>query len=133
MLRKVYCACDSDFRNYYHSQTGNGLSDISVFHGSPYQRGYGFGSLFKRFGIPVLKFLGKHVLKTGVDIGQDVLNKKNIKDAFKERAKVGIKEVAGDSLNKLSNYFEQQGKGLKRKQYKKTVKKARIKKDIFSS
>lgn len=132
MNRKVYCACDSNFNNYYKAQVGGGFSDINVFRGNPYQRGFGIGSLFARFGIPVLKFIGKHVLKTGVNIGNDVLNEKKFKEAVKSRVKVGFKEAATDSLGKLNEIIHQKGRGIKRKLYKKASQKVKRKKDIFS-
>lgn len=135
MQRKVYCACDSNFTNFYKSQAGSGFSDISIYRGFPYQRGYGIGTLIRRFGIPILKMFGKHALKTGVNMGQDILDKKrNIKQVLITRAKQGLKEAAKESLSKTSDYIEQKGSGVKRKKsYKKKLsnKKRRTKKDIF--
>lgn len=128
MNRKKYCPGDCNFKNYYTSQVGGGISDINVFRGLPYQRGYGIGSLFARFGIPVLKFLGKHLLSTGVAVGSDILAKRNAKESLKERAKEGAKIAAKEALNKISEKIDQTGKGL----YKGTRKKTRTRKDIFS-
>ena len=51
-----------------------------VFHGAPFQRGYGIGSFFRslaRKAIPFfqqgVKSLGRAALDTGVNIAQDVL------------------------------------------------------------
>ena len=132
MQRKIYCACDSDFKSFYKSQAGQGFSDIEVFRGTPYQRGYGFGSLFKRFALPVLKFIGKHALKTGINVGQDVLEKKNLKQSIKDRGKEGLRNAAQDSLNRAGQYLTQRGTGLKRKKLYKKKPAKRKKKDIFS-
>ena len=132
MQRKIYCACDSDFKSFYKSQAGQGFSDIEVFRGTPYQRGYGFGSLFKRFALPVFKFIGKHALKTGINVGQDVLEKKNLKQSIKDRGKEGLRNAAQDSLNRAGQYLTQRGTGLKRKKLYKKKPAKRKKKDIFS-
>lgn len=128
MNRKKYCPGDCNFKNYYSAQAGGALRDINVFRGLPYQRGYGIGSLFARFGIPVLKFLGKHLLSTGVAVGSDILAKRNAKEALKERAKEGYKTAAKEALTKISEKIDQSGKGL----YKGVRKKKRTRKDIFS-
>ena len=134
MQRKIYCVCDSDFKSFYKSQAGNGFSDIEIYRGTPYQRGYGFGSIFKRFALPVLKFLGKHALKTGLNVGQDILDRKNLKKSFKDRGKEGLRTVAQEGLNKANQLLTQRGTGLKRERLYKGKKKKivkRRKKDIF--
>lgn len=128
MNRKKYCPGECNFKSYYATQAGGGITDINVFRGSPYQRGYGIGSLFARFGIPVLKFLGKHLLSTGVAVGSDILAKRNAKEAFKDRAKQGAKTAAKEALEKISQKIDQSGKGL----YKVKKKKKRTRKDIFT-
>uniref|UniRef100_A0A158P4S7 Uncharacterized protein n=1 Tax=Tetranychus urticae TaxID=32264 RepID=A0A158P4S7_TETUR len=112
MSRKVYCGCDSDFSSHYRTQAGRGFEDINVFRGQPYQRGYGIGSIFKRFGIPVLKFFGKELLKTGMNIGQDILDQKNVKQSLVNRGKEGIRTAAKRGLMQISNEFDQSGSGL---------------------
>lgn len=142
MNRKVYCGCDSDFTSHYRDQAGKGYSDIPIYRGQPYQRGYGLGSFFKRIGIPILKFLGKHLLQTGVNIGQDILDKKDFKDSLKKRGKEGARATARETLNKLNTILDQSGSGIrKRGKRKKVTKKKkinkpkkkikRLKKDIF--
>uniref|UniRef100_A0A158P4C8 Uncharacterized protein n=1 Tax=Tetranychus urticae TaxID=32264 RepID=A0A158P4C8_TETUR len=133
MQRKVYCPRHSDFKSYYLSQAGQGFSDIEIFRGSPYQRGYGFGSLFKRFAIPVLKFLGKQAVKTGINVGQDLLENKNLKQTLKERGKESLRNLAKQSIDKANVMLAQSGSGVKRKRLYKKKKKAvkRKKKDIF--
>uniref|UniRef100_A0A158P4R4 Uncharacterized protein n=1 Tax=Tetranychus urticae TaxID=32264 RepID=A0A158P4R4_TETUR len=112
MNRKVYCGCDSDFTSHYRTQAGQGFEDINVFRGQPYQRGYGIGSFFKRYGIPVLKFFGKELLKTGMNVGQDVLDNKNIKQSLVDRGKEGIRTAAKRGLMEISQEFDQSGSGL---------------------
>ena len=114
MDRKVYWACDSDFTNHFKTQ-GRGFDDITIYRGKPYQRGYGFGSIFRRIGIPILKFFGKELLKTGFNVGKDVLENKNFKEAIKKRGKEGIRSAAKRGLAEISAAFDQQGSGFKRR------------------
>ena len=135
MIRKKYCLGDCDFKSYYLSQAGKGYDDIAVFRGYPYQRGYGIGSLFRRFGIPLAKFIGRHLLNTGVSIGSDILLNKSLdKDVIKTKLKQGAKEATKDALTKALNKIDQKGSGRKRKRSKKVYKpkkKTRKFKDIF--
>ena len=130
-MRRTYCPNDCDFQRYYQSQAGSGLSNIRIYKGFPYQRGYGIGTVMKRFGIPLLEFLGKHLLSTGMSIGSDILAKKNIRDSVRQRLKDGSKSAVKDGLSKLSTLVDQAGSG--RKVYKRRkITKTKIKKrDIF--
>ena len=146
--RKVHCVGDCDFSRYYLAQAGNGFSDINVFRGTPYQRGYGIGSVFKRFGIPLAKFLGRHLLNTGLSVGAEIAATNSInKDNIRNRLRQGIKSAAKEGLNHLSNFIDQQGEGRKRvykkrRQPRKVTRKVtkrratkivkRRKRDIFS-
>ena len=129
MSRKQYCVGDCDFKNYYSSQAGQGFSDITIFRGNPYQRGYGIGSVFRRFGIPLARFLGKHLLNTGLAIGTDIAMNNSIdRQSVKRKLTDGVKSAAKDGLSLLNKKIDQIGNG--RKVYKKKRKKMR--KDIFS-
>lgn len=142
MNRKVYCSCDSDFTKHYQQQVGFGFSDISVYSGQPYQRGYGIGSTIKRFGWPLLKFLGKHLLKTGVSVGSDYLLNNDF-SSVKNQSKQGLKNAAKDGLHEIEKLVDQYGTGIRKQKRKsnnknnKNTKRAKIqpkkkKKDIFS-
>lgn len=115
-----------NYRDYYVQQ---GKSESPVFSGATFQRGYGFGDVFKRFfkwivpvikqnAVPALKNVGKKALKTAVKVASDtVLDGKNLKTSAKERIK--------ESLRDLTN---QTGDGYKRKcnsQIQKSFKKSR--------
>ena len=133
MNRKVYCACDSDFSHHYQQQAGNGISDITVFRGQPYQRGYGLGSVFTRFGIPILKFLTKHFVKTGINVGNDFLSGGDLKASIRAHGRQGIRNTAKEGLSKLSDLIDQSGSGIRKRKAKKVIKSAKkLKKDIFS-
>ena len=100
-----------DFNQYYLNQAKN--LNQPVFRGSTYQRGYGFGDIFKKFfsfimplirknATPVLKNLGRHVIKTASNIANDVIDGKNLS----ERSNYHI----NDSLNNLRTHY---GRGKK--------------------
>lgn len=100
-----------DFERYYSNQA---RENIPVFRGSPYQRGAGFGSVFKRIfrwivpiikehALPVVKSVGKEALKTAVNIATDTLDGKDFKTSAKDQVK--------SSLNKFSDQF---GNGKRR-------------------
>ena len=108
------------------------VKDISVFRGAPYQRGYGLGSLFKRFGIPILQFLGKRLVKTGVNIGNDYLAGRNFVPAIKDNARQGIRKVASEGLDELKKLVDQSGSGIRKRVTHKSKKRKKVSNDIFS-
>ena len=134
-MKRIYCPNDCDFRRYYQSQAGSGLSDIRIFKGFPYQRGYGIGAFVRLLGVPLLHFLGRPLLSTGMSIRSDMIAKKNIKESVKQRLKEGGKSAAQEGLSKLSSLVEQAGSGrrvYKRESMRKKMMKRRLKKsDIF--
>ena len=94
-----------DFERYYSNQA---KENIPVFRGSPYQRGAGFVSVFRRIfrwivpiikehALPVVKSVGKEALKTAVNIATDTLDGKDFKTSAKNQVK--------SSLNKFSDQF----------------------------
>ncbi len=99
MKRKFCCDASRDmYENYYASQSGG---ELPVFVGARYQRRHGIGSilsgLFRRV-LPFLKAnarnLATNVLKTGVDIADDVLGQgKKLSESVKERIPQGIKRT----------------------------------------
>ena len=97
-----------DYENYYKTQA---QEKIPVFKGANYQKGYGFGDVFKRFfkwivpvikkhAAPVVATVGKEALKSGINIANDALDGKNLVESSKQRIK--------DGLNNLSDQY---GKG----------------------
>jgi len=124
------------YENYYKRQVGG---ELPVFRGAKYQRGHGLGSviggLFRRVVLPFLQRSAKDIvpflkqnrktiltnaLKTGMEVADDVLEGKNLKEAAKKRVLSGIKRTAG-SMN------WQTGSGRRRKRQRGTRKR-----DIFS-
>lgn len=89
-----------------------------VFHGTPFQRGYGLGSFFqslKRVAIPFLqkgaKALGRAALNTGLNVAQDVLKGNSLKSSARSRLQQTAKTLKDQALNQLTT---QTGRGVKR-------------------
>jgi hypothetical protein len=109
--------------NYYKHQAGTGLAG---FQGLRYQRGSGFfGRLVSKAVFPLLRFLGERAITTGADIAKDVIvNKRNLKEAAKERLENEGRELATTGLERVKR-FALEGKGrkpIKRKRKQKTLK-----------
>lgn len=111
-----------DYKTYYLNQAGNGYP---VYIGTPYQKGYGLGGVFRKFfkwvlpilkehALPIVKTVGKEVLRGASNIANDKLNGKNLKESAKARIK--------ESLNSLAESV-QSGEGYKRKQKQNKIKK----------
>jgi hypothetical protein len=116
-----------DFENYYSSQAKEA---IPVFRGAPYQRGSGFGSVFKKIfrwiipiikehALPVVKSAGKEALKTALNIANDTIDGKDFVSSAKQQVK--------NSLNKFSNQYGN-GKAKKKAKKKALFKKTQNKK-----
>ena len=87
------------YEDYYSRQVG-GL--MLVFVGSRHQRGHGLGSvlegIFHRFVIPLFKThnkaLARDALRTGVNVVEDVLDGRTLKESVKRRVPEGINRSA---------------------------------------
>jgi hypothetical protein len=62
--------------------------NIAGYRGARFQRGYGIGGIFKslaRYAIPLFKqgakVVGKRALKAATEVGQDVLQGKNVRES----------------------------------------------------
>ena len=121
-MTKRHCIGECDYSAFFR-QSGKGLDDIKIYRGYPYQRGQGIGSLFKRFGIPLAKWLAKHVLHTGVAMGSDYLVNKNLdKATLRNHIRAAVKNAATDGLDRAKNLVNQMGRGKRLKKSKKLYK-----------
>ena len=143
MRRREYC-CDASrhlYENYYLSQTGDGLP---VFYGSRGQRGHGLGSLLGglfRSAMPMIKrglaAFGKHALKTGLEVANDVVAGDSIKDSAKKRIPQAIKRFASGALSQSgSGYGKRRRQASKKRKTSKRRRKVTTKRrkkavDIF--
>lgn len=96
--------------------------ELRVFHGTPFQRGYGIGSFFSSLARRALPFfqqgaktLGRAALNTGVNIAQDVLAGKNLRDSTRNRLQQTAKTLKEQALNRITSQTGSGPKRLKRK------------------
>ena len=132
-MKKQFC-CDASrfaYEDYYLKQSGSGMP---VFQGARMQRGHGLGSIlsgFFRSAWPLIqtgaKAFGKQVLRTGLQIANDVAEGQKFKESSRRRIPEGIKAFAS------SNDFNMQsGSGKKRRKRQSKKKNKRVKhNDIF--
>jgi hypothetical protein len=126
-INKVFKSCD--YNDYYQKQAGGALENY--YTGLKFQRGYGpWGRLISRYGLPIAKYFGKQIFKTGVDIVSDVAKGIEPKTALKSRLKERGTSILRDILEKAES---QSGRGsaMKRKNLKvdkKIVKKVKTSK-----
>jgi len=137
-----YQCCQKSLEDHYVYQTGSGLN---YYQGSPYQRGYGLGGLFRSFfraAAPLFKSgakaIGKQVFHSGVNLMNDISQGQDFRGAakrrFKEAGKV-LTDKAADKVKSMIGNGERRHK--KRKLMKKPVIRRVVKKkcttpDIFS-
>jgi len=129
MKRKAYCcgASRNLYCDYYSRQSGG---EISVFSGTRIQRGHGLwsilGGFFRRLVLRFVKNNAKNVLtnavKTGMEVADDVLEGRSLKESAKRRVPAGIKRT-------VRGLKFQSGSGVRRV---KTNKKKRKIRDVFS-
>ena len=88
------------YLQHYGSQRGAGAGPY--FQGRVRQNGYGLGSIFsafarsampflKKHAMPLLKRAGRGAVQTGVQVLEDVLEGKRLKDSLKRRSRDTLK------------------------------------------
>ena len=129
-MKRKFC-CDASrgmYEDYYMSQSGSGMP---VFAGSRGQRGHGLGSMLSglfRSAMPMLKrglaFFGRHALRTGAQIANDVADGESFGNSAKRRVVEGIKQI-----NPSEFFSTQSGSGKRRRpKSRKRVKKRKASK-----
>ena len=116
-MRHIIVPDVKQFKQYYlRGQQGG---SIASFRGARIQRGYGIGNCFKsiaRFAIPLVKrgvqAIGRRALGAAVDVGQDILEGKNVKQAIKSHGIKAVKDIVHQGVKQSGN---QSGGGQKRK------------------
>jgi len=119
------------YTKYYANQAGYGdYPPLQTFKGTSYQRGYGIGSIFSSiirgitplfqssFAKQAAKTVGNQLLNTGLQVGKDLLQGQNLKEAAKHRFKQAGTEIMRDMGEQMTN---QTGSGRKRRR-RKTIK-----------
>jgi hypothetical protein len=106
-----------DYYRYYNNQAGFGHAHpgISTYRGPVYQRGNGIGSVFSSLWKAIsplfssenvktaLRSAGTQALKTGLNVGSDVMQGRNIGEALKARAGETGREILGAAADELRN------------------------------
>ena len=111
-MKRPYCCDESrDLYEQYYDRQQRGRGEFPVYVGRYAQRGHGIGnilgSLFRRI-LPVLKSIAPHILRTGVNVLEDVSKGKSWKESTIKR----VPEV-------LSSYvFQQSGSGKRKRKVK---------------
>ena len=143
------------FVNYYVNQARGQVqqgSGLPAFAGVRYQRGHGLGSIFGNIFSKIkgalpwfFKTAAKHVMQTGANVANDMLEGKKFKDSVKEcglegaksaaevivpRAVEGIKSAIREDRNKESENQEGSGK-RKYRTIRRPKKIKRLRRDIF--
>ena len=98
------------YETHFKHQIGGG----GFYVGAKYQKGYGLGGLLAKIGRmvlpilkPVAKSLGKQIIKSGAQFAGDVIDGKNVKEAFQQNVSQGVKELGKNVI--------QPKRGVKRK------------------
>lgn len=128
-----------DFKTYYLNQAGNGLP---FYQGSPYQRGYGLGGVFrnifkwimpivKEHALPVAKSVGKEFLKAATNVAKDSLDGEEIGQSTKKRFKESLENIS--KLHQGEGFVLKPGLSINsRKKKRKSKKKVKTRVlDIF--
>lgn len=140
MSLQPYRCCEKSFEDYYIHQTGSGLN---YYQGAPYQKGYGFGGIFRSFfraAVPLLKSgvkaIGKQLFHSGVNTLNDISQGDDVRTALKRRMKEAGRHLTDKAATKVKNMVGS-GRNKKRKRkgrplISRQTKKVKVPKDIFS-
>ncbi|GFX55677.1 uncharacterized protein TNCV_269651 [Trichonephila clavipes] len=135
-----YNCCQESFEDYYIYQSGSGLG---YCQGTPLQKGYGFGGLFRslfRAAVPLFKSgakaVGKQLFHSGVDELNDISKSDNFKVATQRRLKEADRNWTEKASNKVKTMIVSGRRNKKRKQSKNNIIRRKSKKvktrDIFA-
>jgi hypothetical protein len=90
-------------RDHFLRQQRSG--NITGYRGARTRRGYGIGGIFKslaRYAIPLFKqgakVVGKRALQAAAEVGQDVLQGKNVKESVETHGGKVVKDFAEQGL-----------------------------------
>ena len=111
--------------------------NIAGYRGARFQRGYGIGGIFKslaRYAIPLFKqgakVAGKRALQAATEVGQDVLQGKNVRESVKTHRGKVVKDFVEQGARTL---LRQTGHGSKRRRSQRSnlssVKKQKLEED----
>ena len=131
------------YRNYYVNQARQRGGGMPHFAGARYQRGHGLGAIFSRLraALPsLLKMFGRHAIRAGANIADDVLGGKRFGEVVGRHAMDGAKSAFRDIQPKVMEVIKeppqdqppQTGSGKRRRKVAGKRKRCCISPDIFS-
>lgn len=127
---------DDFYDHYYVQQAGGGLP---VYGGVISQKGHGLGSILGglfRGAIPLLKNVGKvvgrQVLKSGLNVANDVVSGANVKKSLKRRAAEGAMSLLGPRQSNKRNRVAADPITSRKKVARRRRKNRVINRDIFA-
>ena len=97
-------------RDHFLRQQRGG--NIAGFRGVRMQRGYGIGGIFKTLFKQGAKDVGKRALQAATEVGQDILQGKNVRECVKTHGGDVVKDFAEQGARTL---LRQTGHGRKRR------------------
>lgn len=132
-----------DFNKYYLEQATGGLT---AFRGPAFQRGYGFGSAFRRFmswalpllkqhALPLAKTVGKEVITNVASIANDAIDGKDVNDSAKEKFTTSLEKMTkqtGNGYKRKATKPKYPSKKIHLEKPKKRKKKQRTRTDVFT-
>jgi hypothetical protein len=117
MVRGTLVVDTKLLRDHFLRQQRGG--NIAGYRCARFQRGYGIGGIFKslaRYAIPLFKqgakIVGKRALQAATEVGQDVLQGKNVGESVKTHEGEIVKDFAEQGARTL---LRQTGHGSKRR------------------
>ena len=117
MPRGTFVVDEKLLRDHFLRQQRGG--NIAGYRGARIQRGYGIGGIFKslaRYAIPPFKqgakVVGKRALQAATEVGQDVLQGKNVRESVENHGGKVVKDFAEQGARTL---LRQTGHGCKRR------------------
>lgn len=133
-----YQCCQKSFEDYYTQQSGGALN---YYQGATFQKGYGFGGLFRsifRAAVPLFKSgakaLGKQLFHSGVGALNDISQGQDPKLVLRRHLKEAGRELTDRAATKMKTMIGS-GRNKKRKRSMKLTSSVRTKKakarDIF--
>jgi hypothetical protein len=124
MKRPYGCDDSRELYERYYDRQQKREGEFPVYVGRYVQKGHGIGhiigSLFRRI-LPGLKAIVPHVLRTGVNVLQDVSAGKSWKAAAIQRIPEGFSSFVSPEAAPIKGSGEQSGSGKRRKRRVKDV------------
>src|SRR5205085_9427368 len=125
-------------QDYYTNQahTGRGSAfagqlwqkgGARVYAGRPWQEGSGFWSSLWRIARPLLKYVGKEAVATGVNVGTDYLTGTTMKESVVNRGKERAVMVVNDDATAATKKLIGKGRGRKSAKGTKTPRRSKLK------